>query len=823
MAERARSDLTVVEYTQGISGAMCAKAMADQGADVIKVEPSQGDPTRRAGPFPGGVPDPEASGQFLYLNANKRGITLDVESRRDYDKLTWLLGMADVFVTDLYPRQSSELRVDYAHLQPANGRLVATYVTPFGYTGPYRDYKGSDLVVWHMGGMGYETPANAVTDLEMEPPLRGGGHQAEYLAGWTAAAATMAAVAYRETYGVGQMVDVSAMEAVANHIRPNFAVYSYDVTGLRGSRIKSSFKWIWPCTDGHISASFTLDHWWEALIDLMGRPQWAQSPDYATLQGRRNDIDTIEVCVAAWLAQYNRHDLYVMLQAGGIPCFPVLSTAEILEAPQYAARGFFVEQDHPVAGRVKHPGPPVRQWGTQWGLERPAPTLGQHSEEVFTEFGVRSKREVSRSSEGPALAPAGGSQTGVLNGVGEANQPLRGLRVLDFGWILSVPHCGAWLGTMGAEVIRVESRARLELMRLGAWPYADGTAGVNRSSIWNGLNYSKLDVTLNLAEPAAIELVRELVAVCDVVMENFATDVMERLGLGYETLREIRPDLIMLSGSTLGVTGPEREASGWGPNVCSYAGQPYISGYAEGPPVNQGGNWPDFLVGTIMAFSIISALRRRQRTGQGGYVEVSMAEVVAGAIPEAFLDYAMNGRHAQRMGNHDLNMSPHNVYPCRGHDQWIAIAVADEREWEALCRAIGDPGLARDRRFDTLANRKHNEEEIDQLVAAWTRLHSPKEATCLLQDSGIAAGPVMNVFDLMEDPHLKERGFVVEMDHPEVGQRTVAGLPAKFSAMPSLDYSPAPLLGQHNQRILGQLLGVGQRRLERLVEDKAIF
>ncbi|MFQ5947218.1 MAG: CoA transferase, partial [Anaerolineae bacterium] len=507
------------------------------------------------------------------LNANKRGVTLDLQSREDYRTLVQLIGVADIFVTDLSPRQSSQLGVDYAHLRHVNPPLIATYVSPFGYTGPYRDYKGSDLVAWHMGGMGHETPFYAVTDLESQPPLGGGGYQAEYLAGWTAAAATMVALFYRETYGLGQMVDVSAMEAVANHIRGNFAVYSYDITKLPQSRLKSSFSWIWPCKDGYVSTSFVLDHWWEALVELMGCPAWADNSAFGDLPGRREHMDEIEAHVSAWLRQRTRHELYEMLKSRGISCFPVLSIQEILEAPQYSARGFFVEQTHPVAGRVKQPGPPVRLWSTPWSLDRPAPTLGQHNQEVSDRVGV-DQDQALEPAYGRAAPSFDDPEPRDLDDEGERNRPLKGIRVLDFGWILSVPHCGAWLGTMGAEVIRVESEARLELGRRAILAAADGIRGVNRSAAWNGLNYSKLDVTLNLTEPAAVELVKQLVAISDVVMENFATGVMDRLGLGSEALRKIRPDLIMLSGSTLGVTGPEREASGWGPNVCSYAGQP---------------------------------------------------------------------------------------------------------------------------------------------------------------------------------------------------------------------------------------------------------
>ena len=815
MPESALSDLTVIEYSLGVMGAMCAKAMADLGANVIKVEPAQGDASRRIGPFPGGIPNAEASGQFMYLNANKRGITLDLSSRQDYDTLAGLLRTADVFVTDLSYRQSKELGLDYSRLEAVNSRLIATYVTHFGHSGPYRDYKGSDLVAWHMGGMGYETPLSSITDLEAERPLRSYGYQTEYLAGWTGAAATMVAVFHRETYGVGQMVDVSAMESVANHIHGNFATHSYDISSVAESRLKTGFRWIWLCKDGYLSLAFTLDHWWRILKEVMGNPQWAEKPEYDAFQSRVRHVDEIEGPLAAWIAQYTRQELYEMLSPRGISCFPVNSTREVMESPQFKARGFFVEQDHPVAGKIVQPGPPIRLGRTPWSLRSPAPLLGQHNDEVFKELQEPTQNEPVLTANSPQNPDPGSPD--------KKDRPLQGIRVLDFGWILSVPHCGAWLGTMGAEVIRVESQARLELGRMGLRSVADGIAGVNRNGGWNGLNYSKLDVTLNLSKPEAIERVKELVAVSDVVMENFATGVMDKLGLGYDTLRKIKPDLVMLSGSTLGVTGPESSASGWGPNVCSYGGQPFITGYEGGPPVNMGGNWPDYLVGSIMAFVILSALRHRNRTGEGQYVEISMAEVTTSMMPEAFLEYTMNGRLLERMGNHDPNMSPHNVYRCQGHDQWVAVAVGSDEDWTAMCAAMGRPELSSDSRFAHLEDRKRNEQELDRLVEEWTAQHTPSEVTDILQKSGVAAGPVMGVIELMDDPQLNERDYIVEMDHPEVGLRRVAGLPAKFGAIPKLAYSPAPLLGQHNQFILGELIGIDQQRIEQLVNEKVVY
>ena len=816
MAEGALAGLVVVECGGGLAGAFAAKAMADYGADVIKVEPPGGDPARTRGPFPGDVPHVEKSGQFLYLNANKRGVTLDLGADEGRTALHRLLRGADILISDMPPTEFEATGLDYGALAADNPRLIWTAITSFGLTGPYRDFRGGDLVTWHMGGTGHGTPFNAVTDPEHQPPLRGGGYQAEYLTGWTAASATMAAVFYRKTYGRGQIVDVSRLESVANMMRPTFALHSYDKSAIPAHRGKTASPWIFPCADGYVSISMLRDHWWEALKDVMGRPEWAESEAFATSAGRRTNSDALDPGLCEWFAGHTRQDLYAMLQPRGIPCFPVYTVGEMTVAPQYVARGSIAVQEHPVAGTIRQPGASIRYSATPWELRRPAPLLGQHNAELLDNpkpFAL-SREPVERSKDETS------NQLGALATVTQ-NTPLKGVRVIDFGWILSVPHCTSWLGTLGAEIIRVESNKSLDAVRAGG--PADGILGPNRGASFNGLNYSKKGITLNVATPRGHELALELIRGADIVTQNYATGVIDKLGLGYEALREVNPGIVMVTGSTLGVTGPERMSSGWGPNVCAYAGLPSISGHAGGPPGDLGGTWPDYAIGTMMVFGILAALHHRQATGEGQHIEVAMGEAVTAMIPEAVLDFTMNGRERPRMGNRDYHMAPHDVYPCAGDDLWIAIEVESDRVWRSFCEVIGRHELADDSRYATAAARLGRQDELDEIVSGWTRQRSPSEAMHALQAGGVAAGPVMNVFDQMTDPHFAAREWVVEMDHLEVGPRTVAGLPAKFSAMPQLAYTPVPCLGQHNAEIFGGLLGLSVEEQALLEEEQVIF
>ena len=805
MSVGALSDIRVVEYSVGHAGAMCGKAFADLGAEVVKVEPPEGDPLRLAGPFPNDVADPESSGLFMYLNANKRGVSLDILYDGDRRCLYELISGADIFVTDVQPAQARELGIDSHTVGELDSRLIRAYVTPFGNTGPYRDWKGTDLIAWHMGGMGWESPAMFVTDPENQRPLRARGNQSMYLAGWVAAAGAMCALFHREKYGLGQEVDVSAMDAVSSHIRGNFAMFSYDISQMPETREKGMFPWIWECEDGYATATFIMDHWWESLKTLMGNPEWADKEEYDTLTGRREGMDEVEKGVAEWVKEFKRHDLYELLQSRGIPCFPVQSVDEIVGSAHYKGRGFFVSQNGGNGrSKVVQPGPSIRLSATPWELRRPAPSLGQDDTD----------------SVWPSLRSVAPGQK---VGAGARNRPLEGVRILDFGWILSVPYAGGWLGSLGAEVIRVESNTRLELGRSGLGGGADGVAGPNRSAVWNCLSHSKRGVTLNIRDPKAQELVREIVAVSDVVMENFSTGVLDRLGLGYGDLRKVKPDIIVLSGSSMGTFGPDREATGFGPNVCSYAGQPSVTGYEGGRPQNLGGNWPDYLVGTMMVHSVLSALWHRRKTGEGQRIEAAMAEVVSSMLPEAFLDYTMNGRVAERIGNRDPNMAPHNVYGCAGEDQWVAIAVQSDEDWGRLCRIMRRGELASGARFSDVKARKRNEDELDSIVSEWTVRLSPMEVTEILQREGIAAGPIMDAVALLGDPHFRERGIIVEMDHTEVGTREVAGLPIRFSDIERPAYYSAPLLGEHNDAVVGGLLGHDVMEVEWLKGEKAIY
>jgi benzylsuccinate CoA-transferase BbsF subunit len=398
--------------------------------------------------------------------------------------------------------------------------------------------------------------------------------------------------------------------------------------------------------------------------------------------------------------------------------------------------------------------------------------------------------------------------------------PLEGYRVADFSWVIAGPYCTQWLAVMGAEVIRIESGQHTDInRRIG--PFADDINGVNRSGLWNGLNLSKKSCTLNLTDPRAVEIAKEIVKISDVVVENFGYGMMERFGLAYPLLRELKPDLVLVSSSGLGKTGPYKAFTAYNEQFVGYGGLASLTGYPDGSPQMIGGVWADHLTGTYLAIAVLAALHHRSQTGEGQYIDMSMTEAVMSQIPEGIMDYTMNQRVRGCVGNRDDVMAPHNVYPCKGEDKWVAIAISTDEEWEALCQVMGNSGWSNEERFSNASNRWENQEELDRLIGDWTRTHTSFEVMEMLQHAGVAAGPSLNMEEMANNPHLQERGFYVAPDHPEVGQRTLAGLPWKLSDS-SARVEPPPVLGEDNEYVFCELLGMSDEEFATLVGEGVI-
>ncbi|MDP2728175.1 MAG: CoA transferase, partial [Dehalococcoidia bacterium] len=466
------------------------------------------------------------------------------------------------------------------------------------------------------------------------------------------------------------------------------------------------------------------------------------------------------------------------------------------------ARGFFGEIDHPQSGRILYPLALAHFSRTPWQPRR-APLLGEHNSDL------NRPTDFTRAA-GPVPHPAS-----------QAVQALEGVRIADFSWAVAGPYSTLLLAFLGAQVIKVESRQRVDVLRkltrvLG-W---EDQANVDKSVEFNLVNLNKLGITLDLAHPEGVALAKRLVAASDVVVENFSPGVMENLGLGYEALRRIKPDLIMISISAAGATGPERRSLGYASIFHAAGGLAHLTGYPDSPP-GYIRSPIDCNVASAGALAVLAALVHRQATGFGQYIDLSAREVVSYLIGHAFLQVAMNGKDPGRTGNWDSSMAPHDCYPCRGEDRWISIAVGNEEEWQALVRTMKSPSWTREGMFADQPGRLEHREELQRKIGEWTIQYDPFELTELLQRAGVAAFPSLSVRDIYQDAHLTARGWALEVEHPVLGRQVVMGPPWKMSRTPPLVHSPAPTLGQHQHWVCEEVLGLSRAEVEDLQREGA--
>ncbi|HEY48559.1 MAG TPA: CoA transferase [Dehalococcoidia bacterium] len=397
--------------------------------------------------------------------------------------------------------------------------------------------------------------------------------------------------------------------------------------------------------------------------------------------------------------------------------------------------------------------------------------------------------------------------------------PLQGVRIIDACIYWAGPMATMLLADLGAEVVKIESIQRLDFLRLlGGWPSADG---YEFSAAFNGTNRNKYGITLNLNHPRGREIFKRLVEIGDVVTENFSPRVMENWGLTYDALKEIKPGLIMLSMPGFGTTGPWRNYVTFGPNVEMVSGMPTISGYPGGEPMMTG-YIADPAAGLMGAVAVVVALQHRHRTGKGQHIDLSQIEAFTAFMGQAIIDYSMNNRMQPRRGNRHPSMAPHGVYPCKGDDDWVTITVSSDEEWDRLCDATGNPSWASEPKYTDAASRYSNHDELDKLMGEWTRQHDKHEVMQILQGAGVAAAPVLSYAEFLDDAHIKDRGFFETVTRPLTGTHPYPGFPVKLSETPVTIRRPAPTLGQDNEYILKNLLGMTDDEINELVEAEII-
>jgi benzylsuccinate CoA-transferase BbsF subunit len=399
---------------------------------------------------------------------------------------------------------------------------------------------------------------------------------------------------------------------------------------------------------------------------------------------------------------------------------------------------------------------------------------------------------------------------------------LKGIRIADFSWVWAGPYATTLLSFLGAEVIKIESRRRIDQTRQGSIMNGDVFNDYDMSPTFNNANLNKKGVSIDISTPQGAELAKKIVAKSDIALENMRPGKMEKIGLGYNDLVKVKHDIIMLSSTGFGATGIYSKYAGFAPIFASIGGLAYLTGYEDGAP-NVMSGVQDMRVATATAFILITALMHRQKTGDGMYIDLSSSDCLSALVGSELMEYTMNKRSPSRCGNQDAIMAPHNCYRCKGDDKWISVAVRTDKEWNAMRTAMGNPEWAADEGFSDAYSRWENRAKLDEFISEWAVNFTPYEAMALLQEVGVAAMPSFNAEEILSDPHVKSRSLFTEVEHPALGKQMVMKPAWRFSETPARIRKAAPLLGEDNEEIFGSLLGIPKEEIEKLVNEKVIY
>lgn len=800
----------VIEWGSFISAPYCAKLLADFGARVTKIEPPEGDPARAYGPFPGDVPDPEASGLYLYLNTNKRSVVLDVATAKGCRSLFDLLEDADIFVSNAPIAQRRALGLDYAHLRKRFPRLIVVGVSIFGDEGGLADTPGQDIDANALSGA-----SHSIGDARRAPLILP-CHQAEYQAGVNAAAAACLALIALRKGGHGQHVDIAATDILANYVGTMGLLMIYHGAcdmrraGRRACGSAGPYPYvILPCKDGDVMLIGRARREWERIVAAMGTPEWTTQPRYQNLVAMGRDYpEEVDERIKPWLARHSRAELMGVAAEYNFALAPLRTIDEVAATDQFRERGYFVETAHPGLGVVTLPGVPYRLSATPVAAPDPAPGLGADTAAIL-------------GASGP---PASASRPSAPRPPDDAamKRPLAGLRVLDFGWVWSGPMVTSTLSEFGAEVIKVEHGGRLDNQRLVGRPTIDGELlrsgpAIELAPIWHQTNHGKLSITLDIKTEKGRALLDRLVTGADIVLENLTPGALARSGISFDRLSALNPRLIMASMSSVGQEGPLRQMRGYATILSSFAGYEGLIGYPGEAPLgnmNFGLSDPSAALYTLLA--VLAALDHRERTGEGQYIDVSQSEALLSGMAEPLIDYFLNGRVAAPTGTAEPRMAPHGTYPAQGEDRWVSIAVADDTQWQALINLMGAPEWARDGALAAGAGRRARRAEIDAKLADWTGAQDRDTLAVMLRAAGIACSPVLTVQEQWALGHFRERGLRHTVTHRCSGAEELCAIPWRMSASQPRITTSAPLLGEHNAYVFGEILGLTAAEIEAL-------
>jgi crotonobetainyl-CoA:carnitine CoA-transferase CaiB-like acyl-CoA transferase len=780
--QRGLSALRVVDFSFGIAGAYCTKLLCDAGADVIKVEPPDGDPWR-AWSAGGASPDPvEGGALFRFLHHGTRSVRGEPGDAH----VDRLIASADVVV------ESSPAAVfDALDLPARHPGLVWLSVTPYGRTGPYAGRPTTEFIIQaESGGLAGRGGPDQV-------PIMAGGRTSEWVAGTYASVAVTAAALRALRTGHGEHIDFAISETMTI-AGGNYAEYIHALAGSPPiTKVHRTFETpsIEPTLDGYVGFCTNSRQQFDDFLLLIERPDLLGDDHLARSPGRQERWAEWNEIVHAWTTRHTTADIVERASQLRIPVAPVHNGADILECEHFRARGVYVQDP---TGSFTMPRRPWRMNDEDPPPPRPAPRLGEHTGRI-------EDRTPSR--------PAGPQ--------GDKRLPLDGLRVLDLTAWWAGPVAAGMIAALGADVIHVESTTRPDGMRMtGALLGMEGPWW-ERSGHYLCANTNKRDLTLDLTSDAGLGLLKRLIAESDVMIENFTPRVLGNFGLSWDAIHEVNPRCILLRMPAFGLSGPWRDNTGFAQTMEQVTGLAWVTGHAwDQPRIQRGPSDPN--AGMHAAFAMLVGLAERDATGQGCALEVTMVEGALNAAAETVLEYTAYGNLLERNGNRSANAAPQGLYACAGFDRWLALSIETDEQWHALRAALGDPDWARDPELGSHAGRAARHDELDARIGEWTAPRDARETAERLVAAGVPAAFARDPRTMLDHPQLRERGFHEEVHHEVIGAKRTPTVPFRYASVEQWLRSPAPLLGQHNRDILGGVLGLDDDTLAELERDGVI-
>jgi len=782
-------------------GQLCGHILRSLGAEVILVEPPGGSTARRVGPFAGGVQDQERSLRFWAHNRGKHSVVLDIADPAGSATLATLIDGADMLITN---ESTPALGFDPTESNPS---LIHTTISPYGGTGPRSEWASSDLTIMAASGV-----LNLTGDHDRAPVRHAPAGQAHYNGAADAAGATLLALHERQhRSGLGQRIDVSAAQSfstasigqmLASPMGSNLSERSGQGLRLGGLDV----RFIFPVADGYAIIVFLFGQAFAPFTDRL--MTWIHEDgmvddetrsknwvDYTMmLMDGREPVSEYERCkrlIADWAVTKTKDELFAAALDRKLLIIPIMEIGDVVESPHFSARDFWDEVDHGELGSITYPGVPARLGRTPLETLGRAPHLGEHTEEVLNE-----------ARRTPAVVVKTPEPSTTL--------PLDGVKIVDLQWVMAGPATTRVMADYGADVIRVESIHRIDTARTLS-PFRGNEADPEFSGLYGTNNAGKRDIALKLSDPVARDVLIDLVAQADIVLESYAAGAMDRWGLTYEKFKAVNPSIIVGSSSLLGQSGPHAALSGFGTMASSAAGLHYPTGWADRWPAGPFGAYTDAVSPRFYLAILLAALEHRRVTGEGQYIEMSQAEAAMTLLAPNILDYTINAQALERDGNNDPRFFPHAVYPAEGEDRWVAVACETDEQWRALAAIVGLDALV-DLDVD---QRRAMGEEIDGRILAWSSGLDPVLAAERLQDAGVPAYPVNDSAMGFNDPQLQHRQHFRQVTHatqPD-GHTWVEGTRWVMSRTPAVIENGPPTIGEHTFEILTDVLGYDGDRI----------